>query len=84
MRASALREAGDIVRMLGDQPRALMLYEESLSLETQLERKPGIADALLSLGREQESLAIFEEIGDEIGIASALHHIGGKALEAGD
>ena len=84
LRASALRQAGDIVRMLEDEPRALMLYEESLSLETELGRKPGIADALLSLGREQESLAIFEEIGDEIGIAAALHHLGGKALEAGD
>ena len=37
-----------------------------------------------SLGREVESLAIFEEIGDEIGIASAQHHLGGRALEAGD
>jgi predicted ATPase/DNA-binding SARP family transcriptional activator len=84
LRASALREAGDAARMLGDEPRALMLYEESLRLETELGRKSGIADALLSLGREAESLAIFEEIGDEIGIASALHHLGGKALEAGD
>ena len=84
LRASALRQAGDIVRMLGDEPRALTLYDESLSLETELDRKPGIADALLSLGREQESLAIFEEIGDERGIASALHHLGGKELEAGD
>jgi tetratricopeptide (TPR) repeat protein len=84
LRASALREAGDVVRMLGDEPRALALYEESLNLETQLDRKPGIADALLSLGREQESLAIFEEIGDELGIAAALHHLGGRALEAGD
>jgi predicted ATPase/DNA-binding SARP family transcriptional activator len=84
LRASALREAGDAARMLGDEPRALMLYEESLGLETELGRKSGIADALLSLGREAESLALFEEIGDEIGIASALHHLGGKALEASD
>jgi hypothetical protein len=27
---------------------------------------------------------IFEEIGDELGIAAAQHHLGGKALEAGD
>ncbi len=84
LRASALRQAGDIVRMLGDEPRALMLYDESLSLETELGRKPGIADALLSLGRVRESLVIFEEIGDERGVASALHHLGGQALEAGD
>jgi tetratricopeptide (TPR) repeat protein len=84
LRAHALRKAGDITRMLGDEPQALMLYERSLRLETELNHKSGIADALLSLGREQESLAIFEEIGDEIGIASALHHLGGKALEAGD
>ena len=84
LRANALREAGDLLRMLGDEPRALMLYEEGLLLETELGRKAGIADALLSLGREEESLAIFEEIGDEIGIASAQHHLGGRALEAGD
>ena len=84
LRATALRKAGDIVRMLGDESRALLLYEESLDLEREVDRKPGIADALLSLGRERESLAIFEEIGDEIGVASALHHLGGKALEAGD
>ena len=63
LRASALRQAGDIARMLGEEPRAVVLYEESLSLERELDRKPGIADALLSLGRTRESLVIFEEIG---------------------
>ncbi len=71
-------------RMLGGEPRALMLYEEGLLLETEARPQAGHCRRTAQpWPRGGEPCDLRGDRG-RVGIASALHHLGGKALESGD
>jgi predicted ATPase/DNA-binding SARP family transcriptional activator len=84
LRADALREAGDTASMLGDDERASRLYEESLALAVQAGAKKEIAAALINLGRAEEGLVLYREVGWEPGVARTLHQLADVARDLGD
>ena len=84
LRADALREAGDTASAVGDDERARRLYEESLALAVAVGAKKEIAAALINLGRAEEGLALYREVGWEPGIARTLHQLADAARDLGD
>jgi predicted ATPase len=84
VRAHAARQAGHIASALGDRARARRLHEQSLSLALAAGSEIDVAHALVVLGRAEEGLRKFEELGDDRRIASALHRLGHQALLEGD
>jgi predicted ATPase/DNA-binding SARP family transcriptional activator len=81
LRADALREAGDTAAALGDDERARRLYEESLSLAVEIGATREIASALINLGRAEEGLALYREVGWQPGIARTLHQLADAARD---
>jgi predicted ATPase len=79
-RAHAMRQAGHVAWGVGDDARARGLHEQSLSLAIAANSKVDIAHALIVLGRTDEGMRLFEELGDDRRTASALHYLGGAAM----
>jgi predicted ATPase len=84
LRAKGLRAAGDNARVVGDEPRATRLFEESLAVARQAGAKKEIAAALINLGRAEEGLALYREVGWEPGVAVTLHRLADAARDRGD
>jgi predicted ATPase/DNA-binding CsgD family transcriptional regulator len=90
VRAKALDASGEIVSILGDQDRAQVLHEESLTLFQSLGDTAGIARSLQGLGwvardrgdysearrLSEEVLALWREVGDTDRVASTLRLLG--------
>ena len=89
-RAKALNVAGMVASTQGDNARAQLMFEESLTLRRELGDQRGIANALNSLGvtayfgqdydtavsRFEESLAIMRGLGDKSGTSRSLNNLG--------
>jgi tetratricopeptide (TPR) repeat protein len=84
VRAHAARQAGHIASALADHARARRLHEQSLSIALAAGSEIDVAHGLVALGRAEEGLRKFEELGDDRRIASALHRLGHQALLEGD
>jgi len=100
LRAAAIRGAGFLAFSQGDFPEAQRLLDESISIgrEVGAAGKRNLARALTALAhvallqgnpgytRElaEESLRLFQEVGEEWGIALALCHLGKATVELGD
>ncbi|MGH2587268.1 MAG: tetratricopeptide repeat protein, partial [Dehalococcoidia bacterium] len=98
LRAKALNAAGNLARAQSDLPRAVALYEESLTLLRTLGERQRLAVALNNLGviaQDQgdygraaalygESLTIKRELGDTRGVAISLNNLGMVARYQGD
>jgi predicted ATPase/DNA-binding SARP family transcriptional activator len=96
--AKALRMAGVLARGQGDYGAARAFFEESLSIQRELDDKLGIAVSLNSLGSVthaqgnyeaarsfyEESLSIRRGLGDGQGIADSLNNLGLVAQNQGD
>jgi tetratricopeptide (TPR) repeat protein len=80
----AFREAGDAAFFLGDELRATRLYEESLAIATHAGARKEMADALINLGRAEEGLALYRDVGYERGVAATLHRLADLARDSGD
>jgi DNA-binding CsgD family transcriptional regulator/tetratricopeptide (TPR) repeat protein len=90
VRAKALDASGEMVSFLGDQDRAQVLHEESLTLFQSLGDTAGIARSLQGLGwvardrgnysearrLSEEVLALWREVGDTERVASTLRLLG--------
>jgi predicted ATPase/DNA-binding SARP family transcriptional activator len=98
-RARALDLAGDLaLEQVGDLDAARALYEESLSIQTDLGDKQGAAVSLLGLGATaraqgdltaacsffEQGLGMWRQTGQGWGIAWALHHLGNAHFLRGD
>ena len=98
LRAKLLDGAGTLAWVRGDYDRAATLYQESLTLFTQLGDKRGIALSLSGLGnvasvrgdyanartQYEESLALRRSLGHTWGIATSLNNLGILAHGQGD
>jgi predicted ATPase len=84
LRAKALHTAGDNARVVGDEPRATRLFEQALSIARRAGAKREIAGALVNLGRAEEGLALYREVGWEPGVAVTLHFLADAARDRGD
>lgn len=98
MRALAMNNLGNLVYEMGDLARAQALYEESLTLRTELGDMGGMADSLNNLGmlatargeldiareRLEASIAIRTEMGEPHGTAPTLNNLGDIAILDGD
>ena len=99
VRVKALIGAGYLAIRQSDTNRGLALFGESLELSEDLAYRPGVAETLYCMhylvdmvgwasGKKealvQESLAIWREIGDRRGIATALGPLASSAMERFD
>lgn len=98
LRAQVLLASGAFSWLQGDFQIARSRLEESLSLQKDLQDKPGMAATLGNLaslavqeGRYdvasdnyQESMSLFQELNDREGIANCLHNLGVLASRQGD
>jgi tetratricopeptide (TPR) repeat protein len=84
LRAHALLEAGEAARILGDEQEANALFSESLALAEKAGATREAAGALVWLGRAEEGLRLYGEVGDQHGIGFALSVLADQACEAGD
>ena len=97
-RAKVLLGAAILLTSQGDPQRLDAYLEESLTLRRQLADRAGIAEVLVSFGRElilrgeavratellDEGLALYRELGDQRGIAEALDQLAFLARGRGD
>jgi predicted ATPase len=84
LRSTASRIAGDTALVVGDERRARELFQEALGIATRAEAKQEIAAALINLGRAEEGLALYREIGWGPGVAVTLHRLADAARDRGD
>ena len=84
LRSIAFRWAGDTAFSLGDEERARRLFHEALVVATEAEAKKEIAAALINLGRTEEGLAVYREVGWGPGVAVTLHRLADAARDRGD
>jgi predicted ATPase len=84
LRSTACRVAGDAAFFLGDEGRARRLFEEALAIATEARATKEIAAALINLGRAEEGLALYREVGWGPGVAVTLHRLADAARERGD
>jgi predicted ATPase/class 3 adenylate cyclase len=84
LRSIALRIAGDTAFFLGDEERARRLFHEALAIAAEAEAKKEMAAALINLGRAEEGLALYREVGWGPGVAVTLHRLADAARDRGD
>ncbi len=84
LRSTALRIGGDTAFALGDEERATRLFEEAVAIATEAGAKKEIAAALINLGRADEGLALYREIGWGPGVAVTLHRLADAARDRRD
>jgi predicted ATPase len=83
-RSNALRLAGDTAFSLGDEERASRQFGEALAIATEAGAKKEMAAALINLGRAEEGLALYREVGWGPGVAITLHRLADAARDRGD
>jgi tetratricopeptide (TPR) repeat protein len=76
--------AGDTASFLGDEERAARLFHEALAVATEAGAKKEMAAALVNLGRSEEGLALYREVGWGPGVAVTLHRLADAARDRGD
>eukprot|EP00968_Pinguiococcus_pyrenoidosus_P022862 scaffold3423_cov153-Pinguiococcus_pyrenoidosus.AAC.1 len=93
-----LNNLGNVYQALGELPRAIELYEQSLAIFRETNNRPGQADTLGNLGNAykktgdperaiqlfKESLAICREVGRHSAEVNALHNLADLYGEKGD
>jgi tetratricopeptide (TPR) repeat protein len=84
LRARALTAEGNLLAEVGHAEQAAASFEASLALANETGEELEIADALLGLRRLDAALARYRRLGDDLGIASALHLLGNEARDRGD
>ncbi len=98
VQAKALRWAGNLGTLQGDDERASELYEEGLAICRELGDVQGVAGALNNLGNlevargdyekgrklYEEALAIKRELGDQLRFAISLINLGNLVADQGD
>jgi predicted ATPase len=84
LRSKAFRLAGDTAFFLGDEERAKRLFHDALVIATEAGAKKEIAAALINLGRAEEGLALYREVGWGPGVAVTLHRLADAARDRGD
>jgi predicted ATPase len=84
LRSRAFRLAGDAAVSLGEEERAKRLFHEALAVATEAGVKKEMAAALINLGRAEEGLALYREVGWGPGVAVTLHRLADAARDRRD
>jgi predicted ATPase len=84
LRSTAFRLAGDTALVLDDEARAKGLFANALAIATEAGAKKEIASALINLGRTDEGLALYREVGWGPGVAVTLHRLADAARDRRD